>query len=68
MRVHRAQFAIQQLLLLIAISALFLAGTLEAAKRINEPMPHFQCSQPRRVLQLLLEEERESMPGLEAIK
>lgn len=67
-RVRRAQFTIRQLLLLIAVSALLLAGTLEAAKRFNEPIPYFEDLQPSRVSQLLLEAERESEPGLEVVK
>ena len=68
MRVHRAQLTIRRLLLLIAVSALLLVGTLEAAKRFNEPIQHFRCPQPRRVLQLLLKGEHESVPGLEVVK
>ena len=68
MRVHRAQLTIRRLLLLVAVSALLLVGTLKAAKRLNEPIQHFRCSQPARVLQLLLEGKHESVPGIEVVK
>ncbi len=67
-RVRRAQFTIRQLLLLIAVAALLLAGTLEAAKRFNEPIPYFRDTHPRRVSQLLLEAQRGSAPGPEVAK
>jgi hypothetical protein len=62
MRLLRFRFTIRFLLFAIATSAGLLLAARAVVAWIIAPIPYFPCSKPKRVMQLLIENETDHPP------